>query len=137
MNQSNRIRVTIKDTSAGLLTTVEDLTTAETGFMVASAANGFQNIDPNSSTPTSFGFHPEFDTAEFGNFVLWAALQANINFAMEIGHFTLDPIATATPTTHPASSDRPSPGAPRRIRTLTAPRICATGRMAHSRMPPR
>jgi hypothetical protein len=88
MNQGDRIRVTIKDMPAGLLTTIEDLTTSWTGFMVASAANGFQNTDPDSCAPAGFGFHPEYDTAKFGNFVPWAVLQANINFSIEIGHFT-------------------------------------------------
>jgi hypothetical protein len=88
MNQGDRIRITIKDTSAGLITMIEDLTTSQTGFMVASAANGFQSLNPNTCAPTNFSFHPEYDTAKFGNFVSWAALQANINFAMEIGHFT-------------------------------------------------
>jgi hypothetical protein len=55
---------------------------------VASAANGFQNTDPNTCAGTNYNFHPEFDTARFGNFVAWAALQANINFSVEIGHFT-------------------------------------------------
>jgi hypothetical protein len=91
MNQGDRIRITIKDTSDGLLTMVEDLTTHQTGFMVASAANGFQNTDPNTCATTNFSFHPEYDTAKFDNFVPWAALQANINFAMEIGHFTPGP----------------------------------------------
>ena len=88
MNQGDRIRITIKDTSAGLITMIEDLTTGQTGFMVASAANGFQNTDPTSCATATFDFHPEYDTAKFGNFVRWAALQANVNFAMEIGHFT-------------------------------------------------
>jgi len=70
---------------------VEDLTTGLSGFMVASAANGFQNTDPDSCAPTSFDFHPEYDTAKFGNFVPWAVLQANINFSMETGHFTPGP----------------------------------------------
>jgi len=91
MNQGDRIRITIKDTSAGLLTVVEDLTTNQTGFMVASVANGFQNTDPNTCATTTFSFHPEYDTAKFDNFVPWAALQANINFAVEIGHFTPGP----------------------------------------------
>jgi hypothetical protein len=91
MNQGDRIRITIKDTSDGLLTMVEDLTTNQTGFMVASAANGFQNTDPNTCATTTFDFHPEYDTAKFDNFVPWAALQVNINFAMEIGHFTPGP----------------------------------------------
>jgi hypothetical protein len=88
MSPGDRIRVTTKDTPAGLLAMVEDLTTGQSGFIVASAVNGFQNTDPNTCAPTNFDFHPEYDTAKFGNFVPWAALQANINFAMEIGHFT-------------------------------------------------
>ena len=85
MNQGDRIRITIKDTSAGLLTMVQDLTTSQsgvmqTGFMVASAANGFQNTDPNTCATTNFSFDPEYDTAKFDNFVPWAALQVNINF---------------------------------------------------------
>jgi len=88
MNQGDRIRVTIKDTPQGLLTLVEDLTTGRSGFMVASAANGFQNTDLNSCKGTNFSFHPEFATARVGNFVPWAALQINVNFAMELGHFT-------------------------------------------------
>jgi len=87
MNPGDRLRITIKDTSTGLLTLVEDLTTGESGFMVASATNGFQNTDPNTCAGTDFDFHPEFSTARFGNFVPWAALQANINVAVEIGHF--------------------------------------------------
>ena len=92
MNQGDRIRITIRDVSGdvhgGLITLIEDLTTGQTGFMIASAANGYQSLDPNSCAPTAFSFHPEYDTAKFGNFVAWAALQANVNFAAEIGHFT-------------------------------------------------
>src|SRR6266436_872705 len=89
MNQGDRIRITIKDTSSGLITMIEDLTTGQTGFMAASAANGFQSLNPGTCEPTNFGFRPEYDTAKFGNFVAWAVLQANINFAMEIGHFEI------------------------------------------------
>ncbi|GAC1634842.1 MAG: hypothetical protein NVS4B11_36880 [Ktedonobacteraceae bacterium] len=59
--------------------------------MVASAANGFQSLDYHTCLPlngTNFTFHPEFSTAKFGNFVPWAALQANVGFAIETGHFT-------------------------------------------------
>jgi hypothetical protein len=88
MNQGDHLRVTITDTAAGLLTRIDDLTTGQTGYMVASGANGFQNTDPNTCAGTNFDFHPEYDTARFGNFVFWASLQANINLAVEIGHFT-------------------------------------------------
>jgi hypothetical protein len=91
MNQGDRLRITIKDVpgdvSGGVLTLIEDLSTGESGYMIASAQNGYQTTDPNTCAGTNFSFHPEFDTAKFGNFVSWAALQANVNFAMEIGHF--------------------------------------------------
>jgi hypothetical protein len=87
MNQGDLIRVTIKSTSAGLETLVEDLTTHTSGFMVASAANGFQNTDPATCNATPFSFYPEYSTASTANIVPWALARANISFAMEIGHF--------------------------------------------------
>src|ERR1700733_12836670 len=87
MNPGDHLRLTIHDTPQGLVARVDDLTTGQSGFMVASGANRFQNTDPNTCAGTNFDFHPEFSTAKFGNFVPWAALQANINVAVEIGHF--------------------------------------------------
>jgi hypothetical protein len=91
MNQGDRLRVTIKDAPGdlfgGVLTLIEDLSTSESGFMIASAHNGYQTTDPISCAGTNFSFHPEYDTAKFGNFVPWAANQVNVNFSMEIGHF--------------------------------------------------
>ncbi len=87
MNPGDHLRITIKDTSQGLLTRITDLTTGQSGFMVASAANGFQNTDPNTCKVFPHTFRPEFDSARFGNFIPWAVLQANVNFSMEIGHF--------------------------------------------------
>ncbi len=88
MNQGDTLKITIKDTPGGLLNRIEDLTTGQSGFMVASAKNGFQSLNVNTCAPTNFTFHPEFSTAKFGNFVPWAALQANVGFAVETGHFT-------------------------------------------------
>jgi len=88
MNQGDKIKITIKDTPSGLINQIQDLTTGNSGFMVASAANGFQSLDVNSCAPTNFSFHPEYATGKFGNFVPWAALQANVGFAVEAGHFT-------------------------------------------------
>ncbi len=92
MNQGDRLRITIKDApddyDGGVLTRIEDLTTGQSGFMIASAKNGYQTLDPNTCVGTNFSFHPEYATAKFGNFVAWAALQANVNVAFEIGHFT-------------------------------------------------
>lgn len=70
------------------MTKIEDLTTGQSGFMVASAHNGYRTLNPNTCAGTDFSFHPEFATAKFGNFTSWAALQANVNVAFEIGHFT-------------------------------------------------
>lgn len=92
MNQGDRLRITIKDVpddfDGGVLTKVEDLTTGQSGFMIASAKNGYRTLDPNTCAGTDFSFHPEFATAKFDNFIPWAALQANVNVAFEIGHFT-------------------------------------------------
>jgi hypothetical protein len=91
MNQGDALRVTINDTPGnvfgGVTTRIDDLTTHQSGFMIASAHNGFRTLDPHSCLGTNFSFHPEFSTARFGNFVPWAALQANIGFSDEIGHW--------------------------------------------------
>lgn len=91
MNQGDRLRVTIKDTpgdvTGGVTTIIDDLTTGQSGFMIASAANQYQSLNIKDCSGTPFSFHPEFSTAKFGNFVPWAALQANIGFASEIGHW--------------------------------------------------
>ncbi len=87
MNQGDSLKLTIKDTTNGVLTRVVDQTTGKSGFMIASAANGFQSLNVNTCAPTNFNFHPEFSTARFGNFVNWTGLQANVGFATETGHF--------------------------------------------------
>jgi hypothetical protein len=88
MNQGDQLRITIRDTTHGVMTRIDDLSAGRSGFMVASAANGYQTLNPDTCAGTNFDFHPEFSTAKFGNFVPWAALQANVGFASEIGHFT-------------------------------------------------
>ena len=91
MNQGDRLRVTINDTpgdvTGGVTTRIDDLSTGKSGFMVASAANQFQSLSINDCSGTNFSFHPEFSTAKFGNWVPWAALQANVGFSIETGHF--------------------------------------------------
>jgi len=92
MNQGDRLLITIRDIpgdhTGGVVTLINDLTTGQSGFMIASAHNGYQTTDPNTCAGKDFSFHPEFDTAKFGNFTSWAALQGNVNFSMELGHFT-------------------------------------------------
>ena len=91
MNQGDTLRVTINDTPGdtfgGVTTRIDDLSTHQSGFMIASAHNGYRTLNRDTCAGTDFSFHPEFSTAKFGNFVPWAALQANVGFAIETGHW--------------------------------------------------
>jgi len=90
MNPGDRIRVQIFDnhTAGALETRISDLSTGKSGFMIASAANGFMNTNIGNCHGTPFSFQPEYSTASPGNIVPWAALEANILTQFEIGHFT-------------------------------------------------
>jgi hypothetical protein len=66
---------------------VHDFTQHTSGFMQASAANGFQNTSITNCSGTPFNFQPEFSTAARANVVSWAALQTNISTEFETGHF--------------------------------------------------
>ena len=43
MNQGDDIQISVTDPAAGITATIRDLTTGKTGYMTASAANGFKN----------------------------------------------------------------------------------------------
>jgi uncharacterized membrane protein len=66
---------------------IKDLTTGQSGFMQASARNGFQNTSIVDCSGTPFNFQPEYNTAKKANITPWAALQTNISTQYEIGHF--------------------------------------------------
>jgi hypothetical protein len=66
---------------------LKDLTTGQTGWMQASAANGFANTSPTNCAGTPFNFQPEYSTASAGNYVPWAADETNIGEAVETGHW--------------------------------------------------
>ena len=89
MNPGDKLLIIIKDTPQGLLTFVRDLTTGKKGFMVASGKNGFANTNISNCQTTPFDFHPEYSTAKPENLVPWASLEANVNIAVETGHFEL------------------------------------------------
>jgi hypothetical protein len=91
MSNGDSILVTITDTPNGLRTDVNDLTSATTGFMVASGANGFvHNANQTDCTTTAFDFHAMYATASPGQGVPWGMLGGpNVSFAFEIGHFEL------------------------------------------------
>jgi hypothetical protein len=95
MNPGDELIVTLADTAHGLKVTVKDLTSGQSGFMVASAANGFAEIlfDPNGSNcdfdthNLTYDFHPMYATSSEHTRVPWAAHSYNIAFSDEIGHF--------------------------------------------------
>jgi hypothetical protein len=91
MNPGDTLIVTIRDTPDGLRTSVQDLTTGQTGFMTASIANGFAQIkfDPGAPTCTSipYAYHPMYATSSPHTRVPWAAHSYNVAFSDEIGHF--------------------------------------------------
>jgi hypothetical protein len=64
-----------------------DLTTRQSGYMIASAANGFMNTDPTTCNGTPFNYQPEYSTASAGNFLPWGFGPYMINDEYEIGHF--------------------------------------------------
>jgi hypothetical protein len=67
---------------------ITDLTNGESGFMQASAVNGFMQTSIANCQGTPFNFEPEYYTAAAGNIAPWSALQTDISTQFEIGHFT-------------------------------------------------
>ena len=92
MNSGDTIITTMHDTAHGLRIDIKDATTGASGFMVASAANGFGQVkfapDPSTEcTNIPYDFHPMYSTSSPATRVPWAAHSYNIAFADEIGHF--------------------------------------------------
>jgi hypothetical protein len=94
MNQGDVLVVSIRDTSQGLLTRIDDLSTGRSGFMVASAANGFMNTNIADCSGTPFTFRPEYSSAQDQNIVPWTALNAGVLMQQELGHF--EPCSSVT-----------------------------------------
>jgi hypothetical protein len=62
------------------------LTTGQTGWVTASASNGFMNTNINTCDGTPFTFHAEYSSAKQVNQVPWAALEGGVLMEQEIGH---------------------------------------------------
>ncbi len=86
INQGDVLQVSISDPAQGFTTTIRDLTTHQTGFMTASAANGFMNTNSADCSGTPYTFHAEYNTASVNNRVPWAALEGGVLMQEEIGH---------------------------------------------------
>src|SRR5262252_4639212 len=85
-NGGDTLAVSISDPPQGFTTVIRDLTTQQSGFMVASAANGFMNTNISDCTGTPFTFHAEYSSAQIENQVPWAALEGGVLMQQEIGH---------------------------------------------------
>jgi hypothetical protein len=93
MNPGDALRVSVSNVQdsgspdrGGIKASITDVTTGQTGFVVASAANGFQNTSITNCAGTPFSFHAEYSTAKQQNQVPWAALEGGILMEQEIGH---------------------------------------------------
>jgi hypothetical protein len=91
MNAGDELAISIHDSPDGLVTTVNDLTSGETGSMTGSIANGFAHplFQPQAATCSeeSYAFHPMYSTSSEHTRVPWAAHSYNVAFSDEIGHF--------------------------------------------------
>jgi hypothetical protein len=93
MDPGDTLRVHIFDSALdggghALEVAIDDLTSGESGFMQASAANGYMATNIGNCKGIPFNYEPEYSTAKQGNIVPWAALQTNISTQFEIGHWT-------------------------------------------------
>ena len=86
INPGDVLVVSISDPPQGFTTVIRDLTTHQTGFMVASASNGFMNTNIADCSGTPFTFHAEYSTAKQPNQVPWAAAEGGVLMEQEIGH---------------------------------------------------
>jgi hypothetical protein len=86
INSGDVLAVSISDPPSGFTAVVRDLTTHRTGFMTASAANGFMNTNIADCSGTPFTFHAEYSSASIQNQVPWAALEGGVLMQQEIGH---------------------------------------------------
>ena len=119
MNPGDELIVTLADTEHGLKITVQDRTTGQSGFMVASKDNGFASVlwDPNGNTcdvathNMAHDFHPTYATSSEHTRVPGAAHSYNIVFSDEIGHFEYcsSVVGGTGPCSSDAANDPPSP----------------------------
>jgi hypothetical protein len=92
MNPGDTVKVHMLDAPApgggdAFEVVINDLTTHQSGFMQASAANGFMTSSEADCSGTPFNFQPEYNTAKIGNINPWGADQVNISAAVETGHW--------------------------------------------------
>lgn len=91
MASGHKITISMHDTAHGLRAELRDNTSGQSGFMTASAENGFAQVkfDPAAKkcSQAPYDFHPMYSTSSEKTTVPWAAHTYNIAFDDEIGHF--------------------------------------------------
>jgi hypothetical protein len=91
MNPGDRIKVHMFNAKVAgglaLEASETDLTTGRSGFMKASAANGFADTNPFTCFGRPFNFATEYATARPANILPWGAGPYMINTQFETGHF--------------------------------------------------
>jgi hypothetical protein len=91
MNQGDNIQIHMFDAKVrggrALEIRETDRTTGRSGYMIASASNGFMNTSPKDCSGTRFNFQPEYNTAKHANVSPWGFGFYSINSQYEIGHF--------------------------------------------------
>jgi hypothetical protein len=102
MKRGDRLRLTMKDSPQGFVTTILDRTSGESGTMTASIGNGFRHInwDPSGHTciGSPYAFHPMYSTSHTYTSIAttpsepvtwagWTSHTWNVAYEMEIGHF--------------------------------------------------
>jgi len=91
MNPGDKITVRLFDAAIpgghALEAKETDWTTHQTGYMIASRANGFMNTNPFTCKGARFNFQTEYSTARAQNIIPWGIGPYMINDEYEIGHF--------------------------------------------------
>jgi hypothetical protein len=119
MNPGDQLRISMYDTPGGYTTLVEDLSTGESGAMVASANNGWRHIlwDPVnfSCQGAPYTYHPMYATAapplkngQPRTWPVWSAHTYNVAYDVEIGHF--EPVEEPHDDDDVFCQNRPVPG---------------------------
>jgi hypothetical protein len=90
MSAGDQLTISIHDSTAGLVTSIADNTSGQSGSMTASIANGFKHplFRPSASTCSEapYAFHPMYSTSSEHTRVPWTAHSYNVSFSDEIGH---------------------------------------------------
>jgi len=86
MNPGDVVTVAMTDPPGGFTVRITDHTTHQTGWMQASAGNGFANTNMSDCSGNPFTWHAEYSTARKQNQVPWAALEGGVLMEQEIGH---------------------------------------------------